>query len=364
MNNDELNTVLETFHEGMNLNLYLLDKSGNVIHEFIRPLAPHLSEKMIERILTQASELDILMPNDKNTIGKFIYDNLIIVGWNTNMTIAGGGNYDRLAPLLGYNEFSDQMKSLYYMFYQKWPQTGRYNGQLATGENVEAPAVFIGNYEGYMAEQEMLESVTRGDLKLYNQRFRSFVKNGIFGKLNSDKLRSEKDLAISATTLYTRAAIAGGLPASEAYGLSDAIINRIEKDHVISNYYEYTRAIGEIFVNRVARFKRTNMTSIVYKANEYIYKNFRTISTVNEIADSLNISISYLQHLFKKETSHTLAQAINQEKIRQAKHDLIFTDMSIGEICDELGFSSISVFSATFKKITNQSPLKYRKEFK
>lgn len=102
------------------------------------------------------------------------------------------------------------------------------------------------DYEGYLAEQELMEAVQLGNLDLYNQRFRSFIKEGNIGLLGAGKLRREKNLAISATTLYTRAAIRGGLAASEAYALSDQIINRLEKDTVISNFYEYSRAIGEI----------------------------------------------------------------------------------------------------------------------
>lgn len=130
------------------------------------------------------------------------------------------------------------------------------------------------------------------------------------------------------------------------------------------NFYEYTRAIGEIFINRVTRTKRINLTSIVYKAEEYIYANFDHISSINEIAHSLHISESYLQHLFKKETGKSLVQFINYQKVQEAQHELIFTNKSVENIAYDLGFSNQGQLSTMFKKFTKLTPLQYRKQYK
>lgn len=361
----DLERLLQTFHDGTSLNLYVLTGQGQVEQEFIRPLAPHLPEFFIKKCLKQVNDLDLLLPDNKNSLGKFRYADKIIVGWNANITIAGQGNLDRLAPLLGFDQFASLMKSLYFAIFRTWPQTELTDQGFFTGENLTIePMQKNADYEGYLAEQELMEAVQLGNLDLYNQRFRSFIKEGNIGLLGAGKLRQEKNLAISATTLYTRAAIRGGLAASEAYALSDQIINRLEKDTVISNFYEYSRAIGEIFVNRVARSNRTSLTPLVYKAEEYIYHHYADITSVQEIADRLAVSRSYLQHLFKKETGMTLVAFINQVKVAQAKHELIFTNRTLSEICDDVGFSSGSLFSTTFKKLAGISPLTYRKQYK
>ena len=358
--NEEINEILQTFHDATDLNLYVF--TGNKIsRKYTSPLAPNIPPELVAK-LKHEKELNLMLINNQSSLGEFDYQDVFIFGWNSNFTISSGANYDRLAPLLGWNKFVQNMKCLFFMVYKHWPQTKETNEKFAIGENIISVKQKKASYEGYLAECELMDTVSSLNISLFNKSFRVFVKNGNLGDFRQSKLRNEKDMAIAATTLYTRAAVKGGVPASEAYSLSDKIIKQIEKDTVISNYYEYTRAIGEIFVNRVYRFKRQNITSLVFKAEEYIYNNFTTISSVEEVADYIGVSVSYLQHLFKDQAKVSILSFINQQKINLAKHELIFTNKTIEEISNETGFTSLSVFSSTFKRITNMSPSMYRKQ--
>lgn len=361
MDND-FQTILQTYHDATDLNLYVFNKQLDFVSKFTSPLAPNLPLEIIYSFKNaNKNDLHLKLINNQSSVGFFLHNDLLIFGWNSNFTLASGTQYDRLAPLLGWNKFTQNMKCLFFMFYQRWPKTSNEKQKLDIGENIFTTQPTSASYKGYIAECELMAAVSAGNIALFNKRFRDFVKYGNLGSFKQSKLRNEKDLAISATTLYTRAAIKGGVSISEAYQLSDKIINQIEKDTIISNYYEYTRAIGEIFLNRVKRFKRQNVTSLVFQAQEFIYNNCSAIKSVNEVAQHLNISLSYLQHLFKKETGISLLTFINQNKIRLAKHELVFSKNSIEEIAYKTGFSSLSAFSSTFKRITHLSPLEYRK---
>ncbi|MBP2057134.1 AraC-like DNA-binding protein [Lactobacillus colini] len=360
----KIEDILTTYHQGTSLNLYLLNSKDLLIKNFSNPLAPHLNKKMIPQIKSKNHlELSIKLLDDQSSIGYFSYQNFEIIALNTNFTINGNGNYDRLAPLLGFQQFLCLLKSLYFMIYQKWPIIHSKSKTIKIGENISTISEHTPTYKGYLAEKEMLNSVTAGNLELFNKRFRNFTQVGNFGSFTSQKLRNEKDMAIAATTLYTRAAIKGGLAIAQAYNLSDKIIQQIEKDTVISNYYEYTRAIGEIFIIRVQRVKRKNLTSIVYHAQEYIHENFMQIEKIDEVAQEVNCSLSYLQHLFSKETGQTIIHAINQEKINLSKHELIFTSKSLAQIAADCGFHSQAIFSTTFKRFEDITPLKFRKSY-
>jgi AraC-like DNA-binding protein len=52
---------------------------------------------------------------------------------------------------------------------------------------------------------------------------------------------------------------------------------------------------------------------------------------------------------------------ILKTRIAMAKELLCEADMSVTEISESCGFSSISYFSRTFKNETGMSPLKYKK---
>lgn len=363
MNND-LQKILQLFHNATNLNLYIFDQKYKLVKQITTPLAPHFSEQILQQIKKSKDDINLFLITNHSSLGIIKYQKLKIVGWNTNFTISGKNNFSRKAPLLGYKQFSSLIKLLYFTLFNSWPKLPSPQKLILTGANISINDNSHHTYEGYLAERELMSAIAKGNLDLFNQRFRSFIMHGNFGSFSQNKLRNAKDLAISATTLYTRAAVYGGLPVTEAYELSDQIIKQIEQDKTILNYYEYSRAIGEIFINHVYRTKRTNLTSVVYQAQEYIAANFSKINNVNEIAKHLKISTSYLQHLFKKETDKSLIQYINEEKINQAKHKLIFSNKTIEEIAYELGYSNQSQLSTNFKKTTGTTPIAFRKQYK
>lgn len=364
MNNQYAN-IFRNFHNATNLNLYVLNSINETVERYTTPLAPSLSKDLIKNS-PLTTDLNIYLVTNQSSLGVFKLDNYKIIGWNPNFTVGGKGGYYRKAPMLDYNQFSHMMSCLYFMIYQKWPQiNNKHNKNIFIGENMDSKlSNQQASFEGYMSEKEIMGAVADGNLKQFNKRFAVFVKKGNFGNFGQSNNRDAKDMAITATTLYTRAAIAGGLSVTDAYSLSDQIIKQIEQDKTIPNYYEYSRAIGEIFINRVIRSKRINLTSLVYKAQEYIYANYKTIKNIDEISKAIGISSSYLQHIFKKETGKSLVQFINGEKVKQAKHELVFTEKSIEEIAYDLGYNNQGQLSTIFKKVTGSTPITFRKQYK
>lgn len=82
-----------------------------------------------------------------------------------------------------------------------------------------------------------------------------------------------------------------------------------------------------------------------------------------EIARSVNLSASRLQHLFKAHINMTPAQYLKSLRISQAKELLETTPLSVKEIRARLGITDESHFVRDFKKAYGVSPLKYRVQF-
>lgn len=98
----------------------------------------------------------------------------------------------------------------------------------------------------------------------------------------------------------------------------------------------------------------------ITRAISYIENHFCTISSLNEIATHLHISLSYLEALFRKSVGISLMQYIIKSKINYAAKLLLETKKNITEISIECGFNSSTHFSNTFKKHTGVSPRTYR----
>ena len=87
------------------------------------------------------------------------------------------------------------------------------------------------------------------------------------------------------------------------------------------------------------------------------------LPTVQYIAETLNISPTYLSGLLKLLTGQSTQQHIHDKLIEKAKEKLSTTDLTVSEIAYELGFEHSQSFSKLFKTKTNSSPLEFRHSF-
>ncbi|MBQ7011809.1 MAG: helix-turn-helix domain-containing protein [Clostridia bacterium] len=98
------------------------------------------------------------------------------------------------------------------------------------------------------------------------------------------------------------------------------------------------------------------------KIKFYIDSKPRANVTVASLAEIFHLSQPYLISIFHKRFGITPKQYILQKKMEAAKKLLAKGNSPINEISDILGFSSPYHFSAAFKRITGETPFKYRKE--
>ena len=93
---------------------------------------------------------------------------------------------------------------------------------------------------------------------------------------------------------------------------------------------------------------------------DYLSKNTHKNITLEEVADELFFSVSYVKTAFKKHTGKPIMQAFNELKIKRAQK-LIKRGLHFTKIARELGFSSEQYFSKVFKSVTQMTPSEYKK---
>ncbi len=79
------------------------------------------------------------------------------------------------------------------------------------------------------------------------------------------------------------------------------------------------------------------------------------------ISDQVFHEYNYLSTLFSTVEGITLEQYIIRQKIEKVKELLFYDQLSLGEISNQLGYSSIAHLSGQFKKITGQTPSQFKK---
>ncbi len=102
---------------------------------------------------------------------------------------------------------------------------------------------------------------------------------------------------------------------------------------------------------------------IVLKAQEYIENNPTETFTIDAICEKFNVGRRTFERKFKKCTSNSIMEYIQRVKVEYAKTHLETGRKTVNEIIYEVGYNDLDAFRKIFKKITDLSPLAYRKRY-
>ena len=98
-----------------------------------------------------------------------------------------------------------------------------------------------------------------------------------------------------------------------------------------------------------------------YFAGDMVSK--KGLPSVQDIAEALNVTPTYLSGLLKVLTGQSTQQHIHDKLIEMAKEKLSTTGLSVSEIAYELGFEHPQSFSKLFKNKMKVTPLEFRHSF-
>ncbi|WP_187273917.1 helix-turn-helix transcriptional regulator [Paenibacillus sp. N3.4] len=71
------------------------------------------------------------------------------------------------------------------------------------------------------------------------------------------------------------------------------------------------------------------------------------------------MSTNHLSHLFKKQLGISIHKYVTHIRIEQSKRKIIEGKYSLTEIAEEVGFSSIHLFSRSFKASVGMTPSRF-----
>lgn len=95
----------------------------------------------------------------------------------------------------------------------------------------------------------------------------------------------------------------------------------------------------------------------------YISSHYEEPLSLESLSEQFFVSKCYLSRIFKEATGFTVTEYLNMCRIKQARHLLISTDLSITEVAGAVGYDTITYFERVFKSCTLITPLKYRKRY-
>jgi AraC-type DNA-binding domain-containing proteins len=95
-----------------------------------------------------------------------------------------------------------------------------------------------------------------------------------------------------------------------------------------------------------------------------VRQHFPDLKKPSEYAALMRYSISYLNDTVKAVTGFTTSYFIQQEMLRESQRLLCYTDLSIKQISDRLGYEDPKYFNRIFTKLAGTPPGRFRTNFK
>ena len=236
-------------------------------------------------------------------------------------------------------------------------------GELSPVNGKEIPVT--DTHGTYLAEQEMLRMVREGDLELVRHIDRMAV-TGTMGQLAQagDALRQMKNAVLVSVTLFSRAAIEGGLSPETAYKLCDRYFQNVEAAKSLSELTGVASTMNRDFVERVHAVRTQKLSREIEAACSYIERHLEEELSISSLASYAGYMEYYFSKKFKRELGLTPAEYIRKKRLAKAALLLRSTDLDAQQIASRLQFCSQSYFADCFRKEFGVSPTKYRKEGK
>ena len=138
-------------------------------------------------------------------------------------------------------------------------------------------------------------------------------------------------------------------------------------------YEDVCQAFMEILIIRLMRSTGLSLpseTSAVSTNRQcaavrrYIDLHFKEALTLEQLAEEGHMNKFYLSHAFKREYGVSPINYMISRRIEESKYLLAETDLSLSQIAQLLGFSSLSYFSQVFHRTQSVSPKEYRQSQK
>ncbi|PWG79201.1 AraC family transcriptional regulator [Pararcticibacter amylolyticus] len=153
--------------------------------------------------------------------------------------------------------------------------------------------------------------------------------------------------------------------------MAEMLYNSFVADNIFKTEIT-TNLLNALIINAASHFlisgqknahNKTQSFRITQKFKELV-RGHSFLHTASFFAERLHITTSHLNDCVKVTTGLSVTQFLQQTMLLEAKRNLYYTNDDVKKIAFDLGFEDHTYFSRLFKKLTNETPLGFRKRFR
>lgn len=207
-------------------------------------------------------------------------------------------------------------------------------------------------------EKELISRIALGD-RAGSQKVLNEILGFVFFSSGKD-FEIIKARILELTVLLSRAAVEGGADAMEIFGLNYKHLSDIHKLKTTEELTFWLTRIMARFTDCVFNLSDIRHKDIIFKAVDYIRRNYQARITLEEVAGHVFLNPSYFSKIFKSEMKCNFVSYVNKIRITVSKNLLMDLSIPLADVSGLVGFEDQSYFTKVFKKSTGITPGKFR----
>jgi len=218
----------------------------------------------------------------------------------------------------------------------------------------------VSSFDSYPIE---LEKELRQSIKDRNKEHSTELLNKLLGKIffhSNGDFTVIKTRVLELIVLLSRSAIEGGADVHQILNLNNNYITEVENFKSLEELSVWLSDIINRFVSYVFEFADIKHADTIYKVTAFVKNNYMKKISLDDIAEHVFMSKTYVSKIFKEEMGISLSSYINETRIEKSMQLLADDSVSIADVANLVGFDGQSYFTKIFKSITGVSPGTYR----
>jgi len=235
---------------------------------------------------------------------------------------------------------------------------GSDTGTVGSGPAIGQAGVITAPYAAGYADA-LLNAVEGGDLRAAEAALNAMLKDMLF-KCGGD-LEALRSRVVELTVLLSRAALAGGADIRPIFGMNYNYLREIDGFNSVEDIVMWLQTAARTFTRQVFDYSGAKHADVIYRAVDFIKRNYAAKITIDDVANHLFLSGSYFSRIFKEETGQTPGAYITNVCVEESKKLLKKRGVELADVPEAVGFVSQSYFTKVFRKAVGCTPGAYRR---
>ena len=209
-------------------------------------------------------------------------------------------------------------------------------------------------------EKAFLKSISNADKDSARKLLNELLGHILFS--SGRELEQVKSRISELLSLTGRAAIYAGADAQSTLGLCHKSRVQIGEATSIDEMCLFlTESVNQL-MDSIFQYSAVRHAHALHLCMQYIEVHYFEKITLNQLAEMVYLSPSYLSRVFAQETGTAFNDYLNSVRINKAKSLLKHNDLRIADVANAVGFDDQSYFTKVFCRITGMTPMKYRRQ--